>query len=41
MPPITCPFRAKLPEDKEKTLTRIDDALSGKVALRPEFMRAL
>lgn len=35
------PIRAKLPEDKEKTLTRIDDALSGKVALRPEFMRAL
>jgi len=35
------PIRAKLPEDKEKTLKLIDDALAGKVALRPEFMRAL
>jgi radical SAM superfamily enzyme YgiQ (UPF0313 family) len=35
------PVRAKLPEDKDKTLQRIDDALSGKVTLRPEFMRAL
>lgn len=35
------PIRAKLPEDKEKTLRLIDDALAGRVALRPEFLRAL
>ncbi len=35
------PVRAKLPEDKEKTLQQIDEALAGKVALRPEFLRAL
>lgn len=35
------PIRAKMPQDKEKTLKLIDDALAGKVALRPEFMRAL
>lgn len=35
------PIRAKLPEDKEKTLSLIDDALAGNVALRPEFLRAL
>lgn len=35
------PIRAKLPEEKDKTLRMIDDALAGKVALRPEFLRAL
>ena len=35
------PIRAKLPEEKDKTLRMIDDALEGKVALRPEFLRAL
>lgn len=35
------PVRAKLPEDKKKTLQQIDDALTGKIALRPEFLRAL
>ncbi|MFW6334839.1 MAG: radical SAM protein [Desulfosalsimonas sp.] len=35
------PIRAKLPEDKEKTLALIDDALAGRVGLRPEFLRAL
>ncbi|MFP4255985.1 MAG: radical SAM protein [Desulfobacterales bacterium] len=35
------PIRAKLPEDREKTLSLIDDALAGNVALRPEFLRAL
>jgi radical SAM superfamily enzyme YgiQ (UPF0313 family) len=35
------PIRAKLPEDKNSTLKLIDKALSGKVALRPEYMRAL
>jgi len=35
------PIRAKLPQDKEKTLDLISRALKGKVALRPEFLRAL
>jgi radical SAM superfamily enzyme len=35
------PIRAKFPQDKEKTLRLIDDALAGRVALRPEFLRAL
>lgn len=35
------PIRAKLPEEKEKTLELISQALKGNVALRPEFMRAL
>ncbi|MFO7753698.1 MAG: radical SAM protein [Desulfobacteraceae bacterium] len=35
------PIRAKLPEDKEKTLKLISRALEGKIELKPEFMRAL
>ena len=35
------PIRAKMPEDREKTLRLIDEALSGKIRLKPEFMRAL
>ncbi len=35
------PIRAKLPEEKEKTLELISRALKGKVSLKPEFMRAL
>jgi radical SAM superfamily enzyme YgiQ (UPF0313 family) len=35
------PIRARLPRDKEKTLKLISQALSGKVALKPEYMRAL
>jgi radical SAM superfamily enzyme YgiQ (UPF0313 family) len=35
------PIRAKLPKEKEKTLGLIDAALEGKVALKPEFLRAL
>ena len=35
------PIRAKMPKDKESTLQLIDEALSGRVALRPEWMRAL
>lgn len=35
------PIRAKLPEDKEKTIQLIDSALDGKVSLKPEFLRAL
>ncbi|MDY0131925.1 MAG: radical SAM protein [Desulforegulaceae bacterium] len=35
------PIRAKLPEDKDKTLKLIEKALKGKVKLKPEHMRAL
>ena len=35
------PIRAKLPQEKEKTLGLISQALEGKIALRPESMRAL
>jgi radical SAM superfamily enzyme YgiQ (UPF0313 family) len=35
------PIRAKLPEEKQKTLELISQALKGKVALKPEYMRAL
>ena len=35
------PIRARMPKDKQKTLALIDAALDGKVALRPEWMRAL
>lgn len=35
------PIRARLPRDKEATLSLIDAALAGKVALKPESMRAL
>jgi radical SAM superfamily enzyme YgiQ (UPF0313 family) len=35
------PIRARLPRDREKTLKLIDEALAGKVALKPEYLRAL
>ena len=35
------PVRARLPEEKERTLTLIDRALTGEVSLKPEFLRAL
>ena len=35
------PIRTKLPEEKEKTLELISQALQGNVELKPEFMRAL
>lgn len=35
------PIKARLPRDKETTLQLIDQALSGKVALKPEYLRAL
>jgi radical SAM superfamily enzyme YgiQ (UPF0313 family) len=35
------PIRSRLTEDKERTLALIDAALAGRVALKPEFMRAL
>jgi len=35
------PIRARFPRDKPQTLALIDAALEGKLALRPEWMRAL
>ncbi len=35
------PIRAKLPQEKEKTLNLISQALNGKINLKPEHMRAL
>ena len=35
------PIRAKLPEEKERTLELISQALKGNMALKPEHMRAL
>jgi radical SAM superfamily enzyme YgiQ (UPF0313 family) len=35
------PVKARMPKDKESTLALIDDALAGKVSLKPEWMRAL
>jgi len=35
------PIRARLPKDKAKTLSLIDEALAGKIDLKPEFLRAL
>jgi len=35
------PIKARLPQDKDTTLALIDQALQGKVGLRPEFLRAL
>ncbi len=35
------PIKARLPKDKEATLALIDRALSGKIDLKPEYLRAL
>ncbi|RLC02749.1 MAG: radical SAM protein, partial [Deltaproteobacteria bacterium] len=35
------PIKAKLPKEKDATLKLIDQALAGKVALKPEWQRAL
>ncbi|MDJ0988247.1 MAG: radical SAM protein [Desulfobacterales bacterium] len=35
------PIRARFPKDKETTLELIDEALKGKVPLKPEYLRAL
>ena len=35
------PIRARLPKDKETTLKLIDEALSGKVPLKAEWLRGL
>lgn len=35
------PIKARMPRDKDKTLALIDQALSGGISLKPEWMRAL
>lgn len=35
------PVKARLPKDKEATLELIDQALAGKIILKPEYLRAL
>ena len=35
------PIKARMPKDKKATLELIDSALTGKVQLKPEFLRAL
>ena len=35
------PIRARLPRDREATLGLIDDALAGRIGLKPEYLRAL
>lgn len=35
------PIRARFPKEKEATLRLIDEALAGKVPLKPEYLRAL
>jgi radical SAM superfamily enzyme YgiQ (UPF0313 family) len=35
------PIKARLPKDKEATLELIDQALAGKITLKPEYLRAL
>ncbi|MFH2218838.1 MAG: radical SAM protein [Pseudomonadota bacterium] len=35
------PIKARLPRDKDSTIRLIDDALSGKIQLKPEYLRAL
>ncbi len=35
------PIKARMPKEKEKTLSMIDEALSGRIALKPEWLRAL
>jgi radical SAM superfamily enzyme len=35
------PIKARFPKEKEATLRLIDDALEGKVPLKPEYLRAL
>jgi len=35
------PIKARMPKDKQTTLDLIDQALAGKIALKPEYLRAL
>ncbi len=35
------PIKARLPRDKQEVLALIDNALAGRVSLKPEYLRAL
>ena len=35
------PVKARLPKDKDKAIAIIDEALAGRINLKPEYMRAL
>ena len=35
------PIKARMPKDKEKTLALIDEALAGRIHLKPEWLRGL
>ncbi len=35
------PIRARMPKDKDRTLALLDQALTGAIALKPEYLRAL
>ena len=35
------PIKARMPKDKEKTLALIDEALAGRIRLKPEWLRGL
>ncbi len=35
------PVGGRLPDDRERIVATIDHALAGRIALRPEFLRAL
>jgi hypothetical protein len=35
------PIKARFPKEKETTIRWIDEALAGKVPLKPEYLRAL
>lgn len=35
------PIKARIPKDKQKTLDLIDEALGGRISLKPEWLRAL
>ena len=35
------PIKAKLPQDKKRTLDLIQQGLDGKIGLKPEYMRGL
>jgi radical SAM superfamily enzyme YgiQ (UPF0313 family) len=35
------PIKARIPKDKARTLLQIDQALAGKISLKPEWLRAL
>jgi len=35
------PIKARMPRDKEATLKLIEEALAGRITLKPEWLRAL